>query len=80
MEESLLIFQEALAREPALPEAYLGLARIAWTLGHAEKATQELKNALKYDPYYREALQLLHEIRSPAGEGVEPHAQSAWNF
>ncbi len=51
--------QRALALQAASPEAYYGLGRIALGEQRRGQAVRHLKRALQYDPYHRNALELL---------------------
>lgn len=64
------LFRQALTVAPGSTQAYYGLGRVALGNGHAEGAERYLKLGLRYDPYHREALELLHRLhqeqRGPA--------------
>ncbi|MBI4341734.1 MAG: fused MFS/spermidine synthase [Candidatus Omnitrophica bacterium] len=53
----------ALALHPQLPDAYYGLARIAADAGSVQEAVMQLQRGLEYDPYHRDALELLQQLR-----------------
>ena len=57
-------FAKALTVAPNLPEAYYQLGRIAAARGASREAIRQLRRGLQYDPYHREALQLLHRLQT----------------
>ncbi len=56
-------FRRALALAPRQAEAYYGLGRVAVSQGKREQAVTLLRESLRYNPYHREALTLLQELR-----------------
>jgi tetratricopeptide (TPR) repeat protein len=56
-------FQHALRIAPHTAQAYYGLARLAFDQDQLPHAVSYLRAGLRYDPYHREALDLLHQIQ-----------------
>lgn len=59
------VFRQALSLAPRSFEAYYGLGRIALDQGQVKHAVRWLEQGLRFNPYHREALALLHQIRRP---------------
>ena len=57
------VFRHVVAVAPNRIEGYYGLGRIALQEGQRRQAERLLKRGLLFNPYYREALTLLHHIQ-----------------
>ena len=56
----------AVALTPSLADAHYGLARAAEGRQQLPQAVEHLRQALRYNPYHRQALELLHRLQSEA--------------
>ena len=59
-------FQRALTLAPASAEAHYGLGRVALGQGRRAEAIRHLQRAAQYNPYHREALELLDRLQQAA--------------
>jgi len=61
--EAETCFRQALAVAPRSVEAYYGLGRIALGRGEVTQAVRYLRYGLRFNPYHREALELLEKLQ-----------------
>ena len=61
--EAEMVFRQALAVAPKSVEAYYGLGRIALGRGEVTQAVRYLRHGLRFNPYHREALELLDKLQ-----------------
>ena len=62
-QEAAPLFQLTRALVPRSTTAYYGLGRIALAEGRASEAARYLKVGLRYNPYHRPSLELLHQLQ-----------------
>ncbi len=65
-QEAESAFRQAIALNPKSAQAYYGLARIAISRGDTAQALRSVRRGLRYLPYHREALELLHQLTTPS--------------